>query len=181
MIFVLEYSSTNNLDDSRPGDKVMAIVTPPVRRSGEFSKLLPHAYKAIVTLGNAGIDAGIEKEMLELVKLRASQINGCAYCVQYHLTEARALGVDQTKLDLLPVWREAGLFSEREIAALAWTEALTLVVGHGIPDEVDELARRVFSPLELAGLTAAIGAINVWNRIGVGYRLFPEIDAGVGG
>lgn len=154
----------------------MTIARPPVRKLGEFSRQLPAAYQAVIALGNAAVEAGLDEELLELIKIRASQINGCAFCLAMHLTEARRSGVARVKLDMVAVWREAGIYSEREIAALAWTEAVTLIAGHGVPDEVDELARRAFTPLELAALTAAVCAINVWNRINVSYRTFPEFE-----
>ena len=110
--------------------------------------------------------------MLELIKLRASQINGCAFCVQYHILQSESLGIPADKLNLVVVWREAPLFSARERAALAWTEALTRV-SDGVSDEVYAQASAEFSEQELAYLTSAIASINVWNRLGVGYRWTP--------
>lgn len=143
--------------------------------SGDFKKLAPAIYSAIVALGETAERAGLDAGMLELMSLRASQINGCAYCVQYHITNGQSLGVPQEKLNLVVAWREAGIFSEREEAALAWTEALTLVAETGVPDDVYEATRKMFSDHEVACLTAAIGAINVWNRLSVSYRFAPEI------
>ena len=110
--------------------------------------------------------------LLELIKLRASQINGCAFCVQYHILQSESLGMPADKLNLVVVWREAPLFSARERAALAWTEALTLLT-EGVSDEVYAQARAEFSEKELAYLTSAIASINVWNRFGVAYRWTP--------
>ena len=112
--------------------------------------------------------------MLELIKLRASQINGCAFCVQYHILQAERLGVSVDKLNLVVVWREAPQFSPRERAALAWTEALTLLTG-GVSDEVYDQARTEFSDKELTYLTSAVASINVWNRFGAAYRCTPSV------
>ena len=103
---------------------------------------------------------------------RASQINGCAFCVQYHILQSESLGISADKLNFVVVWREAPLFSARERAALAWTEALTLVT-EGVSDEVYAQATAEFSKQELAYLTSAIASINVWNRLGVAYRWTP--------
>ena len=114
--------------------------------------------------------------MLELIKLRASQINGCAFCVQFHVLQAENLGIPVDKLNLVVVWRETPLFSPRERAALAWTEALTLLT-QGVNDEVYAQARAEFSEQELTYLTSAIASINVWNRFGVAYRWTPPARA----
>jgi AhpD family alkylhydroperoxidase len=101
----------------------------------DFKAQAPDAYDIVAALGQAAAKAGIDRQLLELIKLRASQINGCAFCVQYHILQAESLGIAADKLNLLVVWREAPLFSERERAALAWTEALTLLT-QGVSDEV---------------------------------------------
>jgi AhpD family alkylhydroperoxidase len=137
-----------------------------------FKTLAPDAYDIVLALGQAAARAGIDKQLLELIKLRASQINGCAFCVQYHILQGESLGIAADKLNLVVVWREAPLFSARERAALAWTEALTLVAG-GVGDEVFAQASAEFSEKELAYLTSAIASINVWNRLGVAYRWTP--------
>jgi AhpD family alkylhydroperoxidase len=124
------------------------------------------------SLGMAAGQFGLDKQLLELVKLRASQINGCAFCVQFHILAAETLGVSADKLNLVVVWREAPIFSSRERAALAWTEALTLLT-QGVNDEVYAEASAEFSEKELAYLSSAIAAINVWNRLGVAYRWTP--------
>ena len=138
----------------------------------DFKALAPDANDIISALGQAAAKAGIDKHLLELIKLRASQINGCAFCVQYHILQAETLGIAADKLNLVVVWREAPIFSSRERAALAWTEALTLVT-QGVSDEVHAQASAEFSEKELAYLTSAIASINVWNRLGVAYRWTP--------
>ena len=139
---------------------------------GDFQKLAPDAYENVLALGGCAAKAGIEKPLLELIKLRASQINGCAFCVQYHILQAERLGVAADKLNLVVVWREAPQFSARERVALAWTEALTLLTS-GVCDEVYEQALAEFSEPELTYLTSAVASINVWNRLGVAYRWTP--------
>ena len=138
----------------------------------DFMALTPDAYEAVLALGQIAGKAGMDKQLLELIKLRASQINGCAFCVQYHILEGEKLGVPADKLNLVVVWREAPQFSPRERAALAWTEALTLLTG-GVSDEVYAQATAEFSEQELAYLTSAIASINVWNRFGAAYRWTP--------
>ena len=137
-----------------------------------FKEMAPDAYDAVFALAQAAARAGIDKQLLELIKLRASQINGCAFCVQYHILQAESLGVPADKLNLVVVWREAPLFSARERAALAWTEALTLLTA-GVSEEVYAQASAEFSEKELAYLSAAVASINVWNRLGVGFRWTP--------
>ena len=138
----------------------------------DFQTLAPDAYDAVRTLGQLAAKAGIDKQLLELIKLRASQINGCAFCVQFHILQGESLGIPTDKLNLLVVWREAPQFSLRERAALAWTEALTTIT-EGVSDEVYALASAEFSEKELTYLTAAIASINVWNRFGAAYRWTP--------
>ena len=138
----------------------------------DFQTLAPDAYDAVRTLGQLAAKAGIDKQLLELIKLRASQINGCAFCVQFHILQGESLGIPTDKLNLLVVWREAPQFSRRERAALAWTEALTTIT-EGVSDEVYALASAEFSEKELTYLTAAIASINVWNRFGAAYRWTP--------
>jgi len=138
----------------------------------DFQALAPDAYEGVLALGGFAAKAGIEKPLLELIKLRASQINGCAFCVQHHILQGERLGVPVDKLNLVVVWREAPQFSARERAALAWTEALTLLTA-GVSDEVYEQARSELSDKELTYPTSAIASINVWNRFGVAYRWTP--------
>jgi AhpD family alkylhydroperoxidase len=138
----------------------------------DFKAMAPDAYEIVAALGQAASKAGIDRQLLELVKLRASQINGCAFCVQFHILQGDGLGIAADKLNLVVVWREAPLFSSRERAALAWTEALTELDG-GVSDEVFAQASAEFSEKELVYLTSAIASINVWNRFGVAYRWTP--------
>lgn len=117
--------------------------------------------------------SGLEPSLLELVRMRSSQINGCAYCLDMHSKDARAAGETEQRLYCLPAWRETPFYSERERAALAWTEAVTLVSADHVPDEVFELARKQFSVEELAELTLAIVSINGWNRFSIAFRALP--------
>jgi AhpD family alkylhydroperoxidase len=138
----------------------------------DFKALAPDAFDAVFALGQAAARAGLDKPLLELIKLRASQINGCAFCVQFHILQGERLGMPADKLNLVVVWRETPLFSARERAALAWTEALTLVT-QGVSDEVYAQASAEFSGQELAYLTSAVASINAWNRLGAAYRWTP--------
>ena len=138
----------------------------------DFKKIAPDAYDLVLALGQVAAKAGLDKQLLELVKLRASQINGCAFCVQHHILFSERIGVPADKLNLVAVWREAPIFSARERAALTWAEALTLLPG-GVSDEVHAEAVREFSETELMYLTSAIASINVWNRFGAAYRWTP--------
>jgi AhpD family alkylhydroperoxidase len=138
----------------------------------DFQKLAPDAFEIVSSLGKVAAKAGLDKQLLELIKLRASQINGCAFCVQYHILQAENLGMPADKINLVAVWREAPQFSRRERAALAWMEALTLIAG-GVSDEVFAEVSAEFSEPELAYLTSAIASINVWNRYGAAFRWTP--------
>ena len=135
----------------------------------DFKALAPDIYDRVLALSQLAAKAGLDKELLELVKIRASQINGCAFCVQFHILDAERLGMSIDKLNLVAVWREAPQFSARERAALAWTEALTLLP-QGVSDDVYAEANAEFSEKELAYLSSAVAVINVWNRFGVAYR-----------
>ncbi|HEX3301346.1 MAG TPA: carboxymuconolactone decarboxylase family protein [Thermomicrobiales bacterium] len=141
-----------------------------------FWRMVPATKRAIIALGDSVEGAGLEPELLELVNLRCSQINGCAYCVQYHISNLQELGTAPAKINLVVAWREAGIFSAREEAAFAWAESLTLIAETHVPDADYDAARAVFSEQELASLTAAVATINVWNRFSVAYRFAPEID-----
>ena len=140
-----------------------------------FTQIAPGATAALTALSKAVGDSGLDKALTELIKIRASQINGCAFCVQFHLNAARKAAVSQTKLDLVAVWREAGIFTAREKAALSWTEALTRVTPAGVTDDSYRDATKVFGESELVFLTAAIASINAWNRIVMAYRFTPPI------
>ena len=137
-----------------------------------FKALAPDVFDLVLALGQAAAKAGIDKQLLELIKLRASQINGCAFCVQHHILLSESLGMSADKLNLVVVWREVALFSARERAALAWTEALTLLP-NGVSDEAYAQASAEFSETELTYLTSAIASINTWNRFGAAYRWTP--------
>ncbi|UWQ46187.1 carboxymuconolactone decarboxylase family protein [Leisingera aquaemixtae] len=115
-------------------------------------------------------DSTLEHSLVELVKLRASQINGCAFCIHMHSRDLRAHGESGDRMQLLNAWRESSLYSDRERAALAWTEALTRVEASGAPDAVYEDVAQLFSPREQVLLTLLISAINAWNRIAIGFR-----------
>lgn len=133
----------------------------------------PNAFKAMLRLQACVNESGLERTLLELVKMRASQINGCAYCIDMHSKDARAIGETEQRLYLLDAWREAqSFYSDRERAALAWTEAVTRLEGH-VPDEVYEAARAEFTEKELTDLTFAIVAINGWNRLSIAFRAPP--------
>ncbi|MGH8747371.1 MAG: carboxymuconolactone decarboxylase family protein [Burkholderiales bacterium] len=130
----------------------------------------PDAMKAVVALDKYVHRSGLDPSLLELVKTRASQINGCAYCIHMHTRDARARGEREERLYMLSVWRESTLYSARERAALAWAESLTDISRSRAPDEVYHEVQRHFSQDELVKLTVAIGLINVWNRIAIGFR-----------
>jgi len=138
----------------------------------DFKTIAPDAYDLVLALSQVAAKAGLDKQLLELVRLRASQINGCAFCVQHHILMSERLRVPVDKLNLVAVWREAPMFSARERAALAWTEALTFLPD-GVSDEVYAEASREFSETELMYLTSAIASINIWNRFGAAYRWTP--------
>ena len=136
----------------------------------DYRRIAPAAMTAMLDLQRYVDRCGLEKKLLELAKLRASEINGCAYCVDMHSKDARALGETEQRLYAVAVWREAPFFNDRERAALAWTESVTLLSHTGVPDEVYELGRSQFSEKELVDLTMAIIAINSWNRLAVSFR-----------
>lgn len=138
------------------------------------SKESPAAYSAMVGLeGFVRKSSKIEPSLIDLIYMRASQINGCAFCIDMHSKDARANGESEQRLFALSAWRETTFFTNRERAALAWTEALTLIaVGHA-PDEIYEEAKREFSEEELVNLTVAVNTINGWNRIAIGFRMLP--------
>jgi len=138
----------------------------------------PEVLNALKALGQAVDQSGLEKELTELIKVRASQINGCAFCLQYHLNLARKLDIAAAKLDLVAVWAETSLYSPRERAALAWTEALTRMNQRAVGDEVYRDLQAQFSQNEILFLTSAIGAINAWNRIAGGLLFTPPIPKG---
>ena len=132
-----------------------------------------HATKAMLALESAVENSGLDQMLVDLVKLRASQINGCAYCIDMHFREARARGESDQRLYLLDAWRDSPVYTDRERAALAWTEAVTLITKDQVPDDVYSQARDHFSESELANLTLAIVAINGWNRFNIAFRNMP--------
>ncbi|HEY4709960.1 MAG TPA: carboxymuconolactone decarboxylase family protein [Candidatus Acidoferrales bacterium] len=134
-------------------------------------KASPKGYQAMAALENFVASCGLERPLLELVKMRASQINGCAYCLDMHSKDARALGESEQRLYLLNAWRETPFYTERERAALEWTEAVTLVAENHVSDEVYQAVARHFSEEELANLTLAIATINSWNRLSISFRI----------
>jgi len=138
-----------------------------------FYKASPNAIKAMLELEEHIATSGLEKPLVELIRLRASQINGCAFCVDMHATDARKAGESERRLAFLCVWREAPLFSERERAALAWTESLTLIAENHVPDNIWDEAKAQFTEAELVDMTLLITAINGWNRFAIAFRKLP--------
>ena len=138
-----------------------------------FTTATPRAYEAIAPVDEYLEHASIEPILLHLIRLRASQINGCAYCIDMHWKDLRALGEDEQRLYGLDAWRESPYYSDRERAGLAWTEALTLVSRDQVPDVVYEEVKPHFSETELADLSIAVGRINFWNRVAIASRMPP--------
>jgi len=136
----------------------------------DFAKVSPRAVQSMIGLQTYVNNSGLEHSLLELVKMRASQINGCGYCLDMHFKDALAAGETAQRLLLLDAWREAPFYSARERAALEWTESLTLVSENHVPDEVFAAARAQFSEEELVNLSLAVVAINGWNRLVIGFR-----------
>jgi AhpD family alkylhydroperoxidase len=134
------------------------------------SQAVSGAIGAMMHLERYVRESGLEHSLIHLLKMRASQLNGCAYCIDMHSKEARADGETEQRLYALSAWRETPFFSERERAALAWTESLTLISEKGAPDELYEAAREHFSEKEMVDLTLAVVAINGWNRISISFR-----------
>lgn len=133
-------------------------------------KVAPDLIKSLTELEKAIAAGGLEHGLAELVRLRASQINGCAMCIHMHALDARSHGESEMRIFMLDAWRESPLYTDRERAALAWTEALTKVARTGAPDADYELVRSQFSEAEIVNLTVMIGAINLWNRLQVAAR-----------
>ena len=142
----------------------------------EFMRMAPAIAAAMTALGQAALDAGLDPGLLELMKLRASQINGCAFCLHMHATDLRRHGESEMRLYMLNAWREATLYSDRERAALGWAEALTRLPETGAPDADYDALKAAFSDAEQVWLTMAIGAINTWNRLQVGFRVAHPVD-----
>jgi AhpD family alkylhydroperoxidase len=139
----------------------------------DFKKISPETYKAMLGLEKTVNASGLEASLLDLVRLRASQINGCAQCIDMHSKDLRAQDETEQRLYLLSAWREASFYSKREQAALAWTEAVTLIVDRHVSNEVYDDVRKHFTDVELVNLTLAIVAINGWNRLNIAFRTVP--------
>ena len=138
----------------------------------DYSKLAPEPVRAMYGLGKYIAGSGLEHGLLELVKIRASQLNGCAYCIDMHTKDARAAGETEQRIYALNAWRETPFFTERERAALAWVEAVTRI-GSGVPDDLYAETRKQFSEKELVDLIWAVAAINAWNRVAISFRSVP--------
>ena len=135
-----------------------------------YVKAAPEAYRAMSQLEHAVKNCGLETSLIELVKIRASQVNGCAYCIDRHTKDARAAGESEQRIYLLSAWREAPCYNERERAAMEWTEALTLIANDHVPDEIYECVKPHFTDKELVNLTLAVATINAWNRFVISFR-----------
>jgi AhpD family alkylhydroperoxidase len=138
-----------------------------------YAKAFPEGVHALSTLERTIHNSGLEPSLIELVKTRASQLNGCAYCIDMHTKDARAAGETEQRLFALSAWRETPFFTSRERAALAWTEAVTNIQQGHVPDEVYEEVRREFDEPSLMRLTMAITQINTWNRLAIAFRAEP--------
>ncbi|WP_240231511.1 carboxymuconolactone decarboxylase family protein [Devosia lacusdianchii] len=140
------------------------------------AKAAPDAYAAVIALDQSVKQSGLPPHILHLIKLRASQINGCAYCVDMHVKEARHTGMSEQWINLVSAWQESPVYTPEERAVLGWTEALTLLSQTRAPDADFAPLKDVFSDEQIAKITIAIGAINVWNRIAVGFRTPHPVD-----
>jgi AhpD family alkylhydroperoxidase len=138
-----------------------------------YSEAAPNAIKGMLELEKYVHGSGLERTLYELVKTRASQINGCAYCIDMHTKDARKAGETEQRLYALNAWRETPFYTERERAALAWTEALTLISENDVPESLYKATREYFNEAEILALTMAIIAINGWNRLAISFRAVP--------
>ena len=138
-----------------------------------YPKAAPGGFKAMLALEHYLHECGLEPTLVHLVKLRASQLNGCAYCIDMHWKDLRAMNESEQRLYSLDAWRECPFYSDRERAALAWTEALTLITQGHVPDEVHEQVRPHFSEKELSDLSLVIATVNAWNRLAISARTEP--------
>src|SRR5215472_9473370 len=148
----------------------------PMQQRIDITKVSPAVYQAVRALQTYIDQSGLDAKLRELIKIRASQINGCAYCLAMHTRDARKIGETDERMHLLNAWREAPFYTERERAALAWVEAVTLISRDHVPDAVFEGLRKHFSEKEIVDLTAAIAAINTWNRLAISFRVPPQVD-----
>lgn len=136
----------------------------------DWNKTSPEAYKAMLEVQKVVDKSSIDHRLLELIKIRASQINGCAHCLEMHTKDARALGESELRLNVLVAWREAPLYSEKEKAALAWCESLTNISSEDAPENIFEELDKFFTKEEIVDLTLGIVAINGWNRLAVAFK-----------
>ncbi len=142
-----------------------------------FYQAAPETVNALMALENQIKSSGLEQSLIELVKTRASQINGCAYCINMHTQDARKHGETEQRLYLLDAWREAPVYTERERAALAWTDAVTRIAQTHAPDDLYAEVRAQFSEAETVNLTMLIATINAWNRLAISFRSVPPVKA----
>ena len=144
----------------------------------DFTKAAPDASKAVAALDRYVVrESGLEPRLIHLIKLRASQINGCAYCVDMHSKEARRDGLSEQWINMVCVWHESPVFDARERAVLGWTDAVTNIAQTGAPDSAYDALRAHFNETEITKITTAIGLINVWNRLSVSFRNQHPVDA----
>lgn len=139
----------------------------------EYAQAAPEAFDAMLAFESYVSTCGIEPKLLELIKIRASQINGCAYCIDMHTKDARALGETEQRIYALSSWRETPFFTDKERAVLAWTESVTLVSTSQVPNEVYEPMRQHFNEKEIVNITIVVIAINGWNRLAISFRAVP--------
>jgi AhpD family alkylhydroperoxidase len=136
----------------------------------DYAQVAPDAYRAMGRIEYYIKNCGLEVLLIELIKIRASQVNGCAYCIDRHTKDARALGESEQRIYLLSAWRDAPFYTERERAALEWTESLTLIADDHVPDEIYQHVKLYFSDEELVNLSLVVATINAWNRLFISFR-----------
>lgn len=142
----------------------------------DYFKAAPEALKPVLELETYVQNSGLERRFIHLIKLRASQINGCAYCVDMHVKESRQDGLNEQWINLMSVWRESGVYDAKERALLGWVDAVTNVSQTGIPDADYDILKQHFSDEEIVKITVAIGGINTWNRLAIGFRSQHPVD-----
>ncbi|SOE18110.1 AhpD family alkylhydroperoxidase [Hoeflea halophila] len=142
----------------------------------DFHKAAPDAFKAVLQLDSYVQKCGLERRFIDLIKLRASQINGCAYCVDMHVKESRRDGLSEQWINLMSVWREAYVYDAKERALLGWVDAVTNLAQTGVPDSEFEALKAHFTEAEIVDITVAIGVINTWNRLAVSFRTPHPLD-----
>jgi AhpD family alkylhydroperoxidase len=147
-----------------------------MRQRFDVSQASPSGMKAMLGLNAFVMQSGLEPSLLELIKIRVSQLNGCAFCIAMHVADARKLGVSDERMHLLPAWREAPIYSARERAALAWAEALTHLMDGQVPDAIYEETRNRFSVEEITNLSFAVVEISGWNRLMIASRTPPQVE-----